>query len=83
MATGRNQTPVSPERAEAEMTGRPRRGQAEDGRTGGQSQGGHLGRPNSPGDGTGTNAQTGKRSGSESEREAPGISTDKKADDTR
>jgi hypothetical protein len=49
MATGRNETPVSPDHAEAEMKGRPRRGQADDGRTGGQSQGGRPGRPNTPG----------------------------------
>ncbi|UAJ11420.1 hypothetical protein [Polymorphobacter megasporae] len=31
----------------------------------------------------GTNAQSGTVSGSETERDAPGISTDKKADDTK
>ncbi len=33
--------------------------------------------------GKGINAQTGRPSGSESEATAPGISTDKKADDTK
>lgn len=31
----------------------------------------------------GTNAQSGTPSGTETERDAPGISTDKKADDTK
>lgn len=31
----------------------------------------------------GTNAQSGTVSGSETEQDAPGISTDKKADDTK
>ena len=41
------------------------------------------GRSNSPGGGAGANAQRGGASGTETERHAPGISTDKKVDDTK
>ena len=40
-------------------------------------------KPATGGDGGGTNAQTGEKSGTETERDAPGMSTDKKADDTK
>lgn len=83
MATGRDETPIRPDRAEAERKGRPRRGQAEDGRDGGLLNSGQPGPPAAVGHGAGTNAQTGRPSGTEQERDAPGMSTDKKADDTK
>jgi len=68
---------------DAEKSAKPDRGQADDGKTGGQSQGGILGQQSVSGGGAGDNAQRGAPSGSESERIAPGMSTDKKADDTK
>ena len=62
---------------------RPDRGQAEDGKSGGQVHDGQPGRSNSPGGGAGTYAGFGAPSGTETERHAPGMSTDKKADDTK
>ena len=38
---------------------------------------------NGSGHSVGTNAQSGKPSGTETERDAPGISTDKGSDDTK
>lgn len=83
MAVARNETPLSPDRAEAERKGRPPSGAAEDGRNGGILHRGKPGNPSDAGAGQGTNAQTGRPSGAEQERGAPGISTDKKADDTK
>lgn len=83
MAVGPNETPLSPERAEAERKGRPPRGAADDGRDGGILHRGKPGTPSDAGTGRGTNAQTGRASAAEQERGAPGISTDKKADDTK
>ena len=62
---------------------RPDRGNADDGKSGGRSMGGTAGVASVAGGGAGINAQTGKPSGKETERVAPGISTDKKADDTK
>lgn len=83
MGTSREEMPVSPEQAESELKGRPRRGQADDGRDGGILHRGHPGNSAAPAAGFGDNAQTGQPSGAEHERGAPGISTDKKADDTK
>ncbi len=69
--------------AQKETAARPDRGQAEDGKSGGQVHTGTPGRSNAAGEGAGINAQSGSRSGSETERHAPGMSTDKKADDTK
>lgn len=70
--------------AQAETAARPDRGQAEDGKAGGQVHGGDPGSSQfGRGESDGTNAQTGGASGTESERNAPGVSTDKKADDTK
>jgi len=69
--------------AQKDTAARPDRGQADDGKGQGQV---HRGLPGSSqmGDGgAGINAQSGLPSGSETERTAPGISTDKKADDTK
>lgn len=68
---------------DATSAAKPDRGQAEDGKHGGQSMGGHPGAPSTASDGAGINAQSGEKSGSETERDAPGMSTDKNADDTR
>lgn len=73
--------PIPEDQAAAEKKGHPAPG-AHDGKTGGET-GGKRGASNFDGPSHGTNAQTGKRVGTEDERNAPGISTDKKADDTR
>ncbi len=65
--------------AQKHTSARPERGQAEDGKAGGQMHTGEPGRSNAPGGGAGSNAG----SGTETERHAPGMSTDKKADDTK
>lgn len=58
-------------------------GGIDDGKSGGH-QGGERGPGNFRGhDAAGTNAQTGRSAGTETERTAPGISTEKKADDTK
>ena len=66
-----------------EMKAKPRRGQADDGRDGGQSQGGQpsAGNVANKNANPGTNAQRGAPAGSESDRSAPGAATHKKADD--
>ena len=76
--------PLPLDEGREEMAAKPRRGQAEDGKTGGRSQGGRAAGDQfgTPG-GAGTNAQRAGPSGTESEREAPGMSTDKKPDDTK
>ena len=76
--------PLPLDEGHAEKTGRPPRDSADDGKHDGQSQGGvhgatQMGRD----DAAGTNAQSGRKSGSETERSAPGMSTEKKADDTK
>lgn len=68
---------------EPHMAAQPARGQADDGKAGGASNGGTPTSSAHRGDGAGVNAQSGNASGSEHERNAPGISTDKKADDTK
>lgn len=75
--------PASEADTEPHMAAQPDRGQADEGRHGSASRGGHAGPSNATGDGAGTNAQSGTAAGSEGERHAPGISTDKKADDTK
>lgn len=56
----------------------------EDGRAGGASQGGRASPGNFSGQpAAGINVQSGRESGTENERTAPGMSTDKKQDDTR
>lgn len=74
--------PATEAEYEAENSAKPDRGEADDGKTGGQEA---RGRPAPPraGDGIGINAQNGEPSGAETERNAPGISTDKKIDDTK
>lgn len=69
--------------AQQQTAARPDRGQAEDGKSGGRLHTGAPGASNAPGDGGGLNAQSGARSGAETERQAPGMSTDKNADDTK
>ena len=69
--------------AQRHTAARPDRGQAEDGKSGGQMNKGKPGQSNAPGSGAGVNAQSGQPSGTETERHAPGMSTDKKADDTK
>lgn len=76
--------PMPADEGREEMAAKPRRGQAEDGKAGGQSQGGQPGRTQFDGQGAaGTNAQSGTPSGSESDREAPGAATHKDADDIK
>ena len=65
------------------MAAKPDRGQADDGKAGGETMGGKPGTAAASGGEAGINAQSGVRSGSETERNAPGMSTDKKADDTK
>ena len=83
MGISPDETPVAPDKAEAERKGRPPRGQADDGRDGGVLHRGYASTAATPGVGRGDNAQTGRPSGAEDERNAPGIATDKKADDTK
>jgi len=67
-----------------ERVGRPPGASADDGKSGGQSQGGAPGRTQMGDDhAAGTNVQSGRKSGTETEQEAPGMSTEKKADDTK
>lgn len=63
---------------------RPDRGQAEDGKTGGEMNEGAPGSSqfvSSGGDGV--NARSGPAAGGGTERDAPGVWTDKKADDAK
>ncbi len=55
---------------------------ADDGKSGGAT-GGRRGAPNFTQDSHGTNALNGKAKGAENEKAAPGISTDKRSDDTK
>jgi len=66
---------------DAESTAKPPHG-ADDGKAGGR-RGGAKHAPNFPAPTHGTNAQSCAKAGTEDERTAPGISTDKKADDTK
>ena len=66
---------------EADSKAKPPRS-ADDGKAGGR-RGGAQHRPDFTAPSHGTNAQTGAPSAHEDERTAPGIATDKKADDTR
>ena len=75
--------PATEAEMEAGMAAKPDRGQADDGKAGGESLGGQIGTPATGGDGAGINVQSGEKSGTETERNAPGMSTDKKADDTK
>jgi hypothetical protein len=76
--------PLPADEGNAERIGRPERGKADDGKSGGISQGGKTSQGMGTGTGSpGTNAQRGGESGSENERNAPGMSTEKKADDTK
>lgn len=76
--------PMDLEDGREEMKGKPRRGQADDGKSGGQSQGGQPGQTQFDGQGgAGTNAQRGGPSGTESDRDAPGAATHKDADDIK
>lgn len=75
--------PLTGDEAAKEKVAKPPHG-ADDGKTGGRTQGGRIGRPSDAGEpGTGTNAQRGGSSGSESDRDAPGAATHKKSDDMR
>lgn len=75
--------PLSGDEAAEAKAGRPPYG-ADDGKSGGRTQGGMAGTPtSSAGSGDGTNAQRGGASGTENDRDAPGASTHKKADDLR
>jgi len=88
MSVKPSESPLTADRGEAEKKARPPHG-ADDGKTGGHTQGkagqqGKAAAVRSPGEHTaGINAQSGQESGSETERDAPGISTDKWADDTK
>ena len=79
--------PLPLEEGDDQRMAKPPRGSADDGKTGGQSQGGRIPMgPSTAGDGAGTagtNAVRGGAAGSEDERTAPGMSTEKKADDTK
>ena len=75
--------PATEAEYDAHKAAKPDGGEADDGKQGGQSMGGRRGPASAASDGVGINAQSGGKSGSESERGAPGMSTDKKADDTR
>lgn len=75
--------PATEAEYDAGKAAKPDRGQADDGKAGGRSLGGQTGTPSVASDGAGINAQSGEKSGSETERGAPGMSTDKQADDTR
>ena len=76
------QLPPVPEHEAADLkAAKPPYG-ADDGKRGGKA-GGARGGANFGDASHGTNAQTGKPTGAEDERAAPGISTDKRSDDTR
>ena len=76
--------PLPLDEGHAEKAGRPPRDSADDGKHGGQTQGGVPGKTQmGRGDAAGVNAQSGRKSGTETERDAPGMSTEKKADDTK
>lgn len=80
----RDAMPLPADVIEAEKKAKPPRNAADDGKTGGQVNRGDPGQGNFRGhDAAGTNAMTGQPGGDENERTAPGISTDKKADDTK
>lgn len=80
----RDAHPLPPDKMEAEKKAKPPRDSADDGKSGGRHHDGKPGAANFEGhDSAGHNAQTGHKSGAETERTAPGISTDKKADDTK
>jgi len=80
----RDVDPMSPDAMAAEDAALPPRGAVDDGKTGGILHRGEAGDGNFRGHAAaGHNAQTGVPSGTEAERTAPGISTDKKADDTK
>ena len=83
MAATPEQSPMSPDQAETEQKAKPPHG-ADDGKVGGQTQGGVPAAGNFGGQhAAGTNAQSGRAAGAETERDAPGMSTEKNADDTR
>lgn len=69
---------------EAEKKAKPPRNSADDGKAGGILHRGEPKKGNFRGhDAAGHNAMTGQPAAGENERTAPGISTDKKADDTK
>ena len=72
--------PLTGDEAAREKAAKPPYG-ADDGKTGGHTQGGRTGKPTDAGTaGAGTNAQSGGPSGTESDRDAPGAATYKKSD---
>ena len=76
--------PLPLDKGHAEKAGRPPGNSADDGKHGGQTQGGKPGSTQmGQSDAAGTNAQSGQKSGTETEQDAPGMSTEKKADDTK
>lgn len=77
-----DQPPLPLDVGDAERVGRPPRNSADDGKSGGQSQGGKLG-TGTVHAAAGENFQRGGPSGTENELNAPGMSTDKKGDDTK
>ncbi len=74
---------ATPEPADHMKAARPDHGQADRGTTGGRANDGKPGTTQFGAGGAGDNAQRGSPSGTESERHAPGMSTEKKADDTK
>lgn len=83
-AQPQDKAPLPLDQGQAECRGRPKGDEADDGKSGGISLGGQVSEGNFKGDDSaGSNAQRGGPSGSEVERTAPGMSTDKKADDTK
>ena len=71
--TARPDAPPLPlDEGDAERMGRPDRGQPDDGKTGGQSQGGRPAAPPHPGDGAGEISEAHQPRGGETERDAPG-----------
>jgi hypothetical protein len=84
--------PVPLDEGQAERRGRPHGAEADDGKSGGTSLGGQASGGNFKGDDSaGNNAQRSGASdsnqsgasGAEVERTSPGMSTEKKADDTK
>ncbi|WP_419816201.1 hypothetical protein [Glacieibacterium sp.] len=83
-AEARDKAPLPPDEGQAQRRGRPNGAEADDGKAGGTSLGGQPGKGNfKDDDSAGSNAQSGGPSGNEVERTAPGMSTEKKADDTK
>lgn len=83
-AQPQDKAPLPLDQGQSERRGRPHGAEADDGKAGGASLGGQASTGNFRGDDSaGSNAQRGGPSGNEVERTSPGMSTEKKADDTK